>query len=118
SGYWSRDMDAVAIAKFWLNKKESKWWCNPLLIGITSAIVGAIVSAVIIGRISMHNVKLEHQDRIKEISILQEILKDKSSELTKSNNERDRLKAEIREAFDSGDPSKITSVFDKINRQK
>lgn len=94
--------------------KDKKWWHDPLLVGIISAVVGVAITGII----SIYISQLEHRDRIKEISALQEIIKNKNSELTKSISEKDRLRAEIKDAIDSGDPSKIASVLNELNYQK
>jgi len=97
-------------------EQESKRlrWHSPLLVGITSAVIGAVVTGVI----SIYVFHLERQERAKEINTLQAMIKDKNSELTKSINEKDRLRAEIKDAISSNDPSKLISVMDEINNQR
>lgn len=92
--------------------KDKKWWHDPLFINISSGIAGAVIGGIITGAISMYIFRMEHRERNKEKSPVEVIIKDKKE------IERDRLRAEIKDAVNSGDTSKIMSVFDDLNRQK
>ncbi|MFZ2385222.1 MAG: hypothetical protein WBE75_03335 [Candidatus Omnitrophota bacterium] len=97
-----------------IKEKEKKWWHDPLFIGI----VTSISSVIITGSISIYMFQLERQDRAKETATFQEIIKTRNTELTKSNNEKNRLKIAIKDAINSDDPSKLLSVINEINNQK
>ncbi len=84
----------------YLYRKDEKWWQDPLLVGVTGAVIGSLIT----GAVSLYIFRAERQDQ--------------ASEVAKSNNEIDRLRAKIRHAVSSKDPSELIDVMDEINNLK
>jgi hypothetical protein len=56
-------------------KKSIKWWHDPLLVGVTTAITGALVGAIVTGGISIYLSNTERQEAKRLTQALQQISK-------------------------------------------